>query len=82
MLWRCIIFPELEWGGCTRQPLYHDHFIIYSKSLVNLKLYNLKFCDNLNFSLNLGPKEDKFIQIYLVILKTLIICNYNEKSAL
>jgi hypothetical protein len=35
-----------------------------------------------NFSLYLCPKEEKFIQIYLVILKTLIIHNSKEKSVL
>jgi hypothetical protein len=34
---------------------------------VNSKLYASKFSDNLNFCLNLRPKEEKFIQIYLVI---------------
>jgi hypothetical protein len=44
--------------------------------------YNYKFYDILNFSLVLHAKEEKHIQIYLVILKTLIICNSKEKSAL
>jgi hypothetical protein len=41
-----------------------------------------KFHDNSNFSLNLHPKKENFIQIYLVISKTLEICNLKEKSAL
>jgi predicted transport protein len=42
---------------------------------VNSKLYNLKFCHITNLSLNLYPKEEKCIQIYLVISKTFIIHN-------
>jgi hypothetical protein len=51
-------------------------------NVVNSKLYNSKFHDDSNFTLNLRPKEDKFIQIYLVISKTLIIRNSKEKAAL
>jgi hypothetical protein len=43
--------------------------------------YNSKFCNNLNFSLNLPPNKEKFIQIYLVISKPLIR-NLEEKFAL
>jgi AMMECR1 domain-containing protein len=40
-------------------------------------------CHNIfNFDLNLCLKEERFIQIYLVILKTLIFCNEKEKSGL
>jgi hypothetical protein len=46
-------------------------FIKCNTFLVNSKLNNLKFHNNSNFSLNLGPKEEKFIQIYVVIFKTL-----------
>jgi hypothetical protein len=34
---------------------------------INSKIYNLKFQDISNFSLNLHTKEKKLIQIYLVI---------------
>jgi hypothetical protein len=44
-------------------------------NLVNLKLCNLKFLDTSNFSLDLCPKEEKFVEIYVVILKTSIIHN-------
>jgi hypothetical protein len=44
--------------------------------LVNFKHYNS------NFSLNLLSKEKTFTQIYLVISKTLVICNLKEKSVL
>jgi hypothetical protein len=54
---------------------------IYSKPCL-IRIYNSKFRHDSNFSLNLGPKEEKFTQIYLVISKTLIIRNSNEKSAL
>jgi hypothetical protein len=50
--------------------------------LVNSKLYNSKSSDISNFSLNLGLKEEKFIQICLVTSKTLIIHNSKEKSVL
>jgi hypothetical protein len=49
----------------------------------NSKLYNSKFCD-LDLSLNLRnlrTKEEKFIQIYLVISETLKIRNSKGKSA-
>jgi hypothetical protein len=52
------------------------------ENLVNSKRYKSKFCDNSNFCLKLGPKEEKFIQIYLVISRTLIIHNSKEKSSL
>jgi hypothetical protein len=40
----------------------------------------MKIClDILNFSFNLRPTEEKFIQIYLFISKTLIIHNSKEK---
>jgi hypothetical protein len=55
---------------------------LYTVKLVNSKLRNSKFHDDSNFSLNLHPKEERFIQIYLVILKNLVICNLKEKSAL
>jgi hypothetical protein len=42
----------------------------------------MKFYDISNFGLNLSPKEEKFVCIYLVILKTLIIHNSKEKSVL
>jgi hypothetical protein len=48
----------------------------YGKTLL------IPFCDNSNFSLNLHPKEEKFIHVYLVILKTLILRNSKEISAL
>jgi hypothetical protein len=41
----------------------------------------MKFCDNSNFSLNLCPKEEKFIQFYLVNSKISIICNLKEEFA-
>jgi hypothetical protein len=44
-------------------------------NVVNPKLYNSKFRNNSDFGLYFGPKEEKFIQIYLVISKTLIINN-------
>jgi hypothetical protein len=58
--------------GTKTQDLYNNMTIIS----VSLKshLYN--------FRLNLCPKEEKVIQIYLVILKALIICNSKEKSVL
>jgi hypothetical protein len=43
-----------------------------------MKVCSSKFRYSLKFSLNLCPKEEKFIQIYLVILKTLIICNLKK----
>jgi hypothetical protein len=50
----------------------------------NSEPHNSKFCDTgiWNISLNVSSKEGKFIQIYLVILKTLIIHNLKEKSVL
>jgi hypothetical protein len=55
---------------------------LYSKTWLIRNSYNLKFCDNSNFSFNLHPEEEKFIQIYLIISKTLMICNSKQKSAL
>jgi hypothetical protein len=52
------------------------------QNLVNSKLYYSTFYDTLNFSLNVCPKEEKFVQIYVVISKTLIICNLKENFAL
>jgi hypothetical protein len=43
---------------------------------------NSTFHDNSNFSSHLCPKEEKFIHIYLIILKTLIIHNSKEQSVL
>jgi hypothetical protein len=45
-------------------------------------MINSKFYDISKFGFNLGLKEEKFIQIYLVISKTLIICNAKQKSVL
>jgi hypothetical protein len=39
------------------------------QNLANSKLSNLKFDNTLHFSLNLCPKEEKFIQGGLVISK-------------
>jgi hypothetical protein len=50
--------------------------------MVNSKFYNSEFCDILNFSLNLCPKEEKFIQIYFVISKMLVSRYSKEKSVL
>jgi hypothetical protein len=36
----------------------------------------------MNFGLNLHPKEEKLIQIYLVILITFVLCNSKDKSVL
>jgi hypothetical protein len=43
------------------------------QNVVDSKLYNAKFLDNSNFSLNISPEEEKFIQSYVVIPKILII---------
>jgi hypothetical protein len=48
--------------------------------VVNLKLCNLKFLHNLNVSFNFHPKKEKFIQIYLVNSKTLVIHNAKKKK--
>jgi hypothetical protein len=56
-------------------------FLEYSKTWLT-QFYNSKFCHNSIFCLNIGPKEEKFVQLYLVISKTLIIRNLKEKSAL
>jgi hypothetical protein len=50
--------------------------------MVNSTLYDSKLHDISNFSLNLGPKEEKFILIYPVVSKTLISHNSKEKSVL
>jgi hypothetical protein len=49
---------------------------------MQLNLVNSKYRNILNFGLNLSPKEEKFIHIYLVISKTLIVCISKEKSVL
>jgi hypothetical protein len=54
---------------------------VHSKTWL-IRNCNSKFDGILNFSLNLHPKEEKVIQIYLVILKILIIRNFKEKSVL
>jgi hypothetical protein len=40
-------------------------------NLINSELYNLKFCDNLNFNSNLRPMEAKFIKNLPGYLKNL-----------
>jgi hypothetical protein len=40
---------------------------LVQENLVHSKNCNLKFLSILNFSFNLHPKEEKFIEIYLVI---------------
>jgi hypothetical protein len=50
-------------------------------NLVNLKPCNSKIHDISNSSLNLDSKGKKYIQICLVISKTLINCDLKEKMS-
>jgi hypothetical protein len=78
---------KICWGTNTRSA-YLPHTVRtrsvneIQRNLVKLKLYNLKFLSILNFSLNLHPKEEKLLQIYLIISKTLKIRNSKEKCVL
>jgi hypothetical protein len=62
---------------CTSASFVHNYYLVTYKNTHTHKhrikpgefetLYNFKFCDILNFSLNLCSMEEKFIQICLVI---------------
>jgi hypothetical protein len=73
---------------CLTPRLAGPSVIISLKNVWTLQIpiipntVNLKFHNILNFSLNLSPKKEKNMQIYLVISKTFIILNLKEKSVL
>jgi hypothetical protein len=69
----------MGWTFIDQMATWKDVIILtgkyIKKKVVNSKLYNTKFHNILNFSLNLSPKEERFIPIYRHISKTLIIHN-------